>query len=146
MQFYCSKKKHKFVSPLLKPGLVELEQQSKLSFEGSPRDKLSSSRYLACSQNENGCHRQDQVRRNLISEIESSLRNEHVGGLQCNSSNKRQGSPSVLDLEDKSMKKRPLSSFRSSDHISKYGELSYNSKEVDHVITTILQLHYTFFE
>ncbi|KAI3522458.1 hypothetical protein L1887_00239 [Cichorium endivia] len=161
-QFFSVKKKNKFVSPLLKPGIVE--EHAKLSTKGSPRANLSSSSYLVSSQNENCPHRtfpitfglserQDQVRRNLISEIESSSRNEYVETVPSTKvhTNKRQGSPSVIDLEDKSIKKRHLSSVRDqwhedgetvcynenqldqmqSDHIFKYGEVSYNSKETN---------------
>ncbi|KAL4561762.1 hypothetical protein LXL04_033936 [Taraxacum kok-saghyz] len=107
VQFYHSKKKHKFVSPILKSGTIE--QNANSSLEGSS-------------------YKQDQVRRNLISEIESSSRYKDmetistiqghqrenmkhiIGGL----SNKRKGndSPSVSDLEDKSNKKMHLSSIK----------------------------------
>lgn len=82
MQFFSSKKKNKFVSPLTKPAIVE--KQAKLSHEVSPSAKGSLSNYLVSSQNEDralstlptACEpsdRQDQVRRNLTSEIESSV-------------------------------------------------------------------------
>ncbi|XP_024986361.1 helicase and polymerase-containing protein TEBICHI [Cynara cardunculus var. scolymus] len=185
-QFFSSKKKNKLVSLLSKSGIVE--QDAKLALEASPSAKGSLSSYLVSSQNENhplstlltargSSDRQDQVRRNLTSEIESSSRNENVeiissdqghvhrsqgekpnpcnlvepiaGDLQCNSSdsmlgvenpelqqfaanflsfycselpttkvntNKRQGSPSVLDLDGNLVKKRHLSSVGYQSH------------------------------
>lgn len=81
MQFFPSKKKKKFVSPLSKSGRVEPD--SKRTVEGSPSAKGSLSSYLVSSQNEDrllssvptACgpsDNQDQVRRNLTSAIESS--------------------------------------------------------------------------
>ncbi|KAI3792695.1 hypothetical protein L2E82_06583 [Cichorium intybus] len=163
-QFFSSKKKKKLVPPVSKSGLVE--QNANLSLEGSPSAKGSLSSYLVSSPKENHPHRslptacgpsdrQDQVKRNLTSDIESSLRHEDVEALssgqghQCNSTepvhgaenpelqqfaanflsfycselpttkvntNKRQGSPSVLDLEDKSIKKRHLTSAVDQSH------------------------------
>ncbi|KAL7596490.1 hypothetical protein Lser_V15G27853 [Lactuca serriola] len=158
-QFFSSKKKNnKLVSSALKSGIVE--QNAKLSLEGSPSGKGSLSSYLVSSpKNEIRPHRslptacgssdrQDQVKRNLTSEIDSSLRNEDVETISSSkghkskssesmhevenpelqqfaanflsfycselpttkvNTNKRQGSPCMLDLEDKSIKKRHLS-------------------------------------
>ncbi|GJZ08398.1 helicase and polymerase-containing protein TEBICHI isoform X1 [Tanacetum coccineum] len=138
-QFFSSKKKNKFVSPLTKPAIVE--KNAKLSLEGSPSAKGSLSNYLVSSQNEDRSLRtvptacgssdrqQDQVRRNLSSEIESSVQGVENPELQqfatnflsyyCRVSevpstkvntNKRSGSPSVIDSEDQSSKKRHLTS------------------------------------
>nr|XP_043612753.1 helicase and polymerase-containing protein TEBICHI [Erigeron canadensis] len=146
-QFFSSKKKKKFVSPLSKSG--KAEQDAKLSLEWSPSAKGSLSSYLVSSQNEDRpiitlptdygpSDRQDQVRRNLATEIESSVRNDSVDGVQnaelqqfaanflsvyCSdlpttkvSTNKRPGSPTMIDLEDTPIKKRHSSSVGNHSH------------------------------
>lgn len=77
VQFFSSKKKKKFVSPLSKSGKVE--PNAKLSVQGSPGAKGSLSSYLVSSQNEDPslttlptADNQDHVRRNLTSAIQSS--------------------------------------------------------------------------
>ncbi|KAJ0770269.1 putative DNA-directed DNA polymerase [Helianthus annuus] len=143
-QFFSSKKKKKFVSPLSKSGKVEPD--AKLSVDGSPSAKGSLSNYLVSSQNEarnlstvptarGPYDNQDQVRRNLTSAIESSnsvhgVENPELQQFATNflsyycsdlpttqvNANKRPGSPSATDLEDKSIKKRHISSVGNPSH------------------------------
>ncbi|XP_076922423.1 helicase and polymerase-containing protein TEBICHI-like [Bidens hawaiensis] len=127
-QFFSSKKKKKFVSPLSKSGKVE--PNAKLSVQGSPGAKGSLSSYLVSSQNEDPslttlptADNQDHVRRNLTSAIQSSdfveLQQFATNFLSyyCSdlptaqvNTHKRPGSPSVKDLEDNTVKKRHISS------------------------------------
>ncbi|KAI3822055.1 hypothetical protein L1987_09636 [Smallanthus sonchifolius] len=143
-QFFSSKKKKKFVSPLSKSRRVEPD--AKLSVEGSPSAKGSLSSYLVSSQNEDrplstlpaACgpsDNQDHVRRNLTSAIEASdsvhgVENPELQQFATNflsyycsdlpttkvNSHKRPGSPSVTDLEDNSVKKRHVSSVGNQTH------------------------------
>ncbi|MFS8003152.1 putative DNA-directed DNA polymerase [Helianthus anomalus] len=142
--FFSSKKKKKFVSPLSKSG--EVEPDAKLSVDGSPSAKGSLSNYLVSSQNEarnlstvptarGPSDNQDQVRRNLTSAIESSnsvhgVENPELQQFATNflsyycsdlpttqvNAHKRPSSPSATDLEDKSIKKRHISSVRNPSH------------------------------
>ncbi|KAM0046348.1 putative DNA-directed DNA polymerase [Helianthus debilis subsp. tardiflorus] len=143
-QFFSSKKKKKFVSPLSKSGKVEPD--AKLSVDGSPSAKGSLSNYLVSSQNEarnlstvptarGPSDNQDQVRRNLTSAIESSdsvhgVENPELQQFATNflsyycsdlpttqvNAHKRPGSPSVRDLEDKLINKRHISSVGNPSH------------------------------
>lgn len=111
MQFFSSKKKNnKLVSSALKSGIVE--QNAKLSLEGSPSGKGSLSSYLVSSpKNEIRPHRslptacgssdrQDQVKRNLTSEIDSSLRNEDVETISSSKGHKSKSSESMHEVEN----------------------------------------------
>ncbi|KAL8244776.1 hypothetical protein R6Q59_011034 [Mikania micrantha] len=137
-QFFSSKKKKKFVSPLSKS--VRIEPDAKLSVEGSPSAKASLSSYLVSTNNEDcpvsilptargPSDNKDQVRRTLTSAIDSS---DSVHGVEnpelqqfannflsyyCSelptiqaNAHKRPGSPSVIALEDNAAKKRHVSS------------------------------------